>query len=132
VLQGWTRVLEGDRERGLEQLRAGVSAWDATGAQTMRAWHACLLAGGLLACGESYEGLAAIDAGLVAIEGGERWCEPELHRLRAELLRASGETDRATGCAQQALVCARRMYAPAWERRAAQTLAGLAGMPRAA
>jgi len=24
------------------------------------------------------------------------------------------------------------MYAPAWERRATQTLAGLAGMPRAA
>ena len=45
VLQGWTRALEGDRQSGLEQLRAGVAAWDATGAGAMRPWHACLLRG---------------------------------------------------------------------------------------
>ena len=132
MLQGSTRVLEGDRQHGLEQLRAGVTAWDATGAGAMRPWHACLLAGGLLSCGEIDEGALAIEAGLAAIKGGERWCEPELHRLRAELLQAGGQADRATASAQQAIVCARRMLAPAWERRAAQTLAGLAGMPRAA
>jgi len=129
VLQGWARVLDGEHKDGLAQLRGGVAAWDATGAGALRSWHACLQAGALLACEELDNGSETIEAGLVAIEGGERWCEPELHRLRAELLRAAGLADRAAASAQLAIVCARKMSAPAWERRATQTLAGLAGAP---
>ena len=40
--------------------------------------------------------------------------------------------ERATASAQQAIVCARRMVAPAWERRAQQTLAGADRVQRAA
>ena len=132
MLQGWARVHAGEREAGLRQLRDGAAAWAATGVAILRPWHACLLASGLNACGEIAEGLRAIDDGLEAVAGGERWCEPELHRCRAELLRADGRRDRAGASAQLAIVGARRMDAPAWERRARATLAGLEGVPRAA
>jgi hypothetical protein len=131
VLHGWARVHAGDHA-GLDELRAGVAAWDATGAAILKPWHASLLGAAMFVCGDSGGGLAAIDDGLAALKGGERWCEPELHRCRAELLRADGRRERASASAQQALVCARRMVAPAWERRAQQTLAGLDGVQRAA
>ncbi len=131
VLHGWARVHAGEHA-GLDELREGVAAWDATGAAILRPWHASLLAGAMFVCGETAGGLAAIDDGVAALEGGERWCEPELLRCRAELLRADGRRERALASAQQAIVCARRMVAPAWERRAQQTLAGLDGAQRAA
>jgi hypothetical protein len=132
VLHGWARVQAGEHDGGLRELRDGAAAWAATGAAILAPWHACLLASGLLRCGDADEGLRAIDAGLAAIDGGERWCEPELHRCRAELLRATGEHERATASARAAIVCARKMAAPAWERRALQTLTGVDGLPRAA
>ncbi|MDX6678992.1 MAG: hypothetical protein QOE31_3044, partial [Solirubrobacteraceae bacterium] len=132
VLHGWARVQAGEHVAGLEQLRAGVSAWEATGAAVLRPWHACLLGGALLHCGEVAGGLAAIDDGLRDAAAGEHWCEPELHRCRAELLRAHGEHARAATSAQQAIVSARKMAAPAWERRALRTLSGVDGVMRAA
>jgi hypothetical protein len=132
VLHGWARVHAGEHVAGLGELRRGVGAWDATGAAILRPWHACLFGAALFVCGEAAEGLAVIDDGLEAVAGGERWCEPELHRCRAELLRAGGKRDRASASAQQAIVSARKMSAPAWERRAQRTLAGVDGVRHAA
>jgi hypothetical protein len=124
-------VHDGDHASGLEELQAGAAGWEARGAAILRPWHACLLADALLTCRDVEPGLRAVELGLAALAGGERWCEPELHRLRAELLDAGGDRDHAAAAAQLAIVCARRMAAPAWELRASQTLASV-HLPRAA
>jgi hypothetical protein len=132
VLHGWARVHAGEHAGGLQELRAGTAAWAATGAAILAPLQACLLAGGLLRCGETGEGLRAIEGGLAAVEAGERWCEPELHRCRAELLRADGQCEPASASARVAIVGARKMAAPAWERRALHTLAGFDRLARVA
>jgi len=74
------------------------------------------------------EGLAVLDEAL-AIVGttGERWFEPELHRLKAEALIAStpGDLTGAEASLDRALVVAREQGARFWELRAATTLARL-------
>jgi hypothetical protein len=125
-------VLAGEHAAGLDELQGGVAAWIATGAAILRPWHACLLSAALLLCREPDAALLAVDDGLAAVAGGERWCEPELHRCRAQGLQALGRRSRANASAQVAVVCARKLGSPAWERRALGTLAGLGDMSRAA
>jgi hypothetical protein len=132
VLHGWSRVLAGEHAAGHAELQGGVAAWIATGAAILRPWHACLLSAALLLCREPDAALLAVDDGLAAVAGGERWCEPELHRCRAQGLQALGRRSRANASAQVAVVCARKLGSPAWERRALGTLAGLGDMSRAA
>ena len=74
------------------------------------------------------EGLASTEAALACIEaGGERWYEPELHRLRGELLlRASRDGSEEAGVAfQRAIDVACVANARWFELRAATSLARL-------
>ena len=84
-----------------------------------------LLADALAHTGEPERALAALDEALRWVDGGERWYEPELHRMRAELLLRIGDLAGAQRSAGTAVSLARRMRAGAWERRAAATLARL-------
>ena len=52
----------------------------------------------------------------------ERYCESELHRLRAELLLAQGHADEAEVSLQTAIKVARRQQAKSWELRATLSL----------
>ena len=56
---------------------------------------------------------------------GERWFEPELHRLRGEWLitHHSGEHAQAAACFERSLAIARRRKAKMWELGAAMSLA---------
>jgi predicted ATPase len=58
---------------------------------------------------------------------GERWYEPELHRLKGVLLLqlSSDHQDEAEACFQQSLDIARQQQAKSWELRAATSLARL-------
>ncbi|HEX8158716.1 MAG TPA: hypothetical protein VF526_15130 [Solirubrobacteraceae bacterium] len=126
VLRGWARVRGGDVD-GMDELRRGLSAWEATGALIMRPFFHGLLADALGVNGEPELGLVEIDAALAWIPRGERWCEPELHRWRAELLLRCGDDAGARRSVQTAVSLARRTGAPGLERRAKATLAGVGG-----
>ena len=59
---------------------------------------------------------------------GERWCLPELLRIKGELLRLAQDdnpTEKAEECFLEALAEARRQEALSWELRAATSLARL-------
>ena len=74
------------------------------------------------------EGLASIEAALACIEaGGERWYEPELHRLRGELLLHGSRASREDpGAAFQRAIDVARFANARWlELRAATSLARL-------
>ena len=74
------------------------------------------------------EGLASIEAALACIEaGGERWYEPELHRLRGELLlRGSRDGREEAGTAFRRAIDVARLGNARWfELRAATSLARL-------
>jgi predicted ATPase len=84
-----------------------------------------LLAEGCLRAGRLEEGIAAVEDGLRhATATLDRWCLPELWRLKGELLIQRGDPEAAT-CFQRALENARQGHAKALELRAAMNLARL-------
>ena len=125
ALHGWARVHAGAADAGLAELRDAVADWSATGAATGGPLVHGLLADALAQTGEPERALATLGEALRWVEGGERWYEPELHRLRAELLLRIGDLAGAQRSAGTAVALARRMRAGAWERRAAALLARL-------
>jgi|GEM_PF-3435417 len=122
VLHGWARVRCGEHAEGLEECRGGVAAWTAGGAVAGRPILHGLLGETLGRAGEPELGVLAVDEALRWASGGERWCEPELHRIRAELLFASGDRIAAERSARSAVALSRRACARGWERRALATL----------
>jgi predicted ATPase len=86
------------------------------------------LAHGLGGAGRFESGLATINEALArSVTTGERWCAPELLRIKGELLLSSGVPDRSAAeqCFRGALELARRQGALGWELRAATSLVEL-------
>jgi predicted ATPase len=87
------------------------------------------LAEGLIVCGQIGEGLTAINDALTRCDRfGERWCLPELLRVKGELELHGPSANVASEAANhflQAMDWARRQSAPTWELRAATSLARL-------
>ncbi len=123
ALIGWARVVGGQHDGGLAQLREGIALWKAGGAIVQRPFLHGLLADALARTGDAYGALCTLDDALGWVAQGERWYEPELHRMRAELLLERGDLAGAQRSAGMAVSLARRMVAGTWERRAAATFA---------
>ncbi len=86
VLQGWAWAEEGQVEEGITQIRQGLVARQAVGAEVYRPYHLALLAEVYGKAGQAEEGLAALAEALAAVEKtGERWYEAELYRLKGTL-----------------------------------------------
>jgi predicted ATPase len=103
-------------------------AWRATGAETLRPYFLALLAEAYGAIGSPAAGLMAITEALTLVDKtGERWYEPELHRLKGELLlqQSADHHAEAQVCFRQALDLARSLQAKSWELRAAMSLSRL-------
>jgi predicted ATPase len=76
--------------------------------------------------GQPEQGLATLDEALALVEEtDERYCESELHRVRAELLLMQDEDAEAEASLQHAIEVARRQSARSWELRATTSLARL-------
>jgi class 3 adenylate cyclase/predicted ATPase len=137
TLQGWGLVEQGRIFAGIRQIRRGLAAYRATGAELAQTYMLALLA-------EAYRRQNKIDAGLNALaealalvdETGERYWEAELYRLRGELLLAQAsqrslQTDvshpwhEPEHSFRQALEVASRQQAKSLELRAAMSLARL-------
>ena len=127
---GWALVRQGQPEEGIAQMRAGLLAYRATGAELESSHWLGLLAEASCDAGCAKEGLRTVAEALDHIgQTGIVYYEPELHRLRGELLLRSDPADalQAEACFHRALEIARRQQAKSWELRAATSLARLWG-----
>jgi class 3 adenylate cyclase/predicted ATPase len=128
VFRGWALAMQGQSEEGVTELRQGISAWQATGAEVGLTYYLMMLAEAYGRGGQTEEGLRVLAEALTLVDRtGECWREAELHRLKGELLLQQTVPDapQAEACFQQALVIARRQQAKSWELRAAMSLSRL-------
>jgi predicted ATPase len=143
VLRGWALATQacpasqpGADEEGMRQIRQGLAAWQASGAELGRPYQLALLATAYEQRGQAAEGLTVLAETLTAVKK-TRECiaEPELYRLRGKFtLRARDrskeagdrrEEAEAEGWFQQALELARTQHTKWWELRAAISLSRL-------
>jgi predicted ATPase len=128
ILRGWALAVQGQVEEAVAQMRQGLAAFRATGAEVFRPSFLALLAEAYAKGGQVEEGLSALTEALVVMhKTGERWWEAELHRLKGELLLAlpADTQPEVETCFYQALTIARRQQAKSLELRAAMSLARL-------
>ncbi len=86
MLLGWALAEQGQRERGIAQIRQGLAAWWTTGTEAYRPYFLTLLAEAYEKAGQAEEGLTLLAEALaIANKTGERHYEAELHRLKGEL-----------------------------------------------
>jgi predicted ATPase len=128
VLRGWALAEQGQAAEGVAQIRQGLAAWQATGAEIGRQWRLLLLAEAQGHMGQTGAGLATLAEALAVVaRTGDRRDEAEIHRLTGEfLLRQAGPSEpQAEACFRQALHVARRQQAKALELRVAMSLSRL-------
>jgi class 3 adenylate cyclase len=125
ILEGALRAADG--EDAAEVILNNLRALEGLGAFARRSFYLGLLAEVHLRAGRPREGLAAVaEAQRFISEKGERWYEPELHRLRGELTLAAGGTrEEARLAFEAALTTAGGRGARSLELRAAVRLARL-------
>jgi predicted ATPase len=126
LLRGWALALWGEVEEGIMQLRQGIAAWQATGAEIARPWWLALLAEAYGKAGQPEAGLTVLDEALALIhKTGECLWEAGVQQRKGELLLALSMERQAEACFEQALAIARRQQAKSWELRAAVSLSRL-------
>lgn len=112
--------------QGIATMRQGLADFCATGAGIAVPFFQTLLAEALGQTGRWREGLALLDDAWCRVQnGGERWHEAELHRVRGELLlqageAATGEADlhAAAAALREAVSVSRAQQAVRWTQRA--------------
>jgi TOMM system kinase/cyclase fusion protein len=128
ILRGWALAEQGQRAKGIAQMRQGITAWRATGAELQRPYYLALLAEAYGKAGQAEEGLSVLAEALTAVhKTGERQYEAELYRLTGELLRKQDGSDEqeAESCLRQAVDVAHQQQAKSLELRAAMSLSRL-------
>jgi predicted ATPase len=117
VLQGYSRALGHQPERGVAQMQRALEAWVATGAHNLRPLFLGLLAEAWMAQGQAGSALAAAQSGLEAMAGGERCWAPLLLGVQADALALQGDAVAARSCRDEALRAAQAMDAAGWAQR---------------
>jgi class 3 adenylate cyclase/predicted ATPase len=86
IRQGWLLGELGQYETGLTQMRHGLAAWQATGAERSQPYLLCFVAEAYRKIQRAAEGIATVDAALALVnKNDERFHEAELYRLKGEL-----------------------------------------------
>jgi predicted ATPase len=124
-----TLITQGEFDRGLALLSDAASDLNGSGFMQYYTQHLAALADGFACAGMIDDGLAAIEKALDRVElTEERWCFPELLRIKGELLLRQ-EIDAAPTLAEQqfrqSLEWADRQQALSWQLRTATSLARL-------
>lgn len=128
VLRGWAVAAKGQTEVGIKQIRQGLAAYSATGAEIARPLFLSLLAEAYRKAGQAPDGFAVLAEALDGVSRtGDRFGEPELHRFKGELLWATSSTSyvEVEACFQQALDVSCLQNARSFELRAAMSLSRL-------
>jgi DNA-binding winged helix-turn-helix (wHTH) protein/tetratricopeptide (TPR) repeat protein len=91
ILRGWAMTAVGALDDGPAELRAGLAAYLATGAEMEHPYYLGLLGDALGSSGRTDEGLAVLDEAIRMV-GTSRpfFYQAELHRLRGDLLGRDG------------------------------------------
>ena len=136
-LRGWALAEEGELERGTADLEEGTRLWNALGARLGRSPHFANLAAARARAGRLAEARELLERSKALVPAtGERYHEPEIHRIDAELVLAeaggaaaapSGARERAEGLLRTAIECASRQGARTLELRATTALARICG-----
>jgi class 3 adenylate cyclase/predicted ATPase len=123
--RGWaTLALGGPIVEAINELRRGLAAKRATGADIKLPYYFGLLAEAHRRMGQPSEGLTLLSEALELIERtDERWFEAELCRLRGEVLRAKEDPEGAELWFSRSLAKAQAQNAKLWELRASCSLA---------
>jgi TOMM system kinase/cyclase fusion protein len=130
ILQGWA-IAEGGRvAAGMATLRAGLTAYRATGAELFRPYSLALLAETCGKAGLPSEGLDLVAAALESSQQSEaRFYDAELYRLKGDLLSMSGAAEEMIApCYARAIELASAQGSRLLELRAAISLNRLRGM----
>ena len=86
ILQGWVLAEQRQEEEGIAQMRQGLDAWQATGAEAVRPYLLTLLAEAFGKVGQTEEGLSVLAEALAQVDKtGERMYEAELYRIKGTL-----------------------------------------------
>jgi predicted ATPase len=128
ILRGWTLAHQGQAQDGIEQLIQSLRALRATGVELGLPHYLALLAEAHGTQEEPEKGLAVLTEALALVDSsGERFYEPELHRLKGALLlqSSSDNATEAESCFQHAISIAQSQQAKSWELRAATSLSRL-------
>jgi predicted ATPase len=128
IFQGWAVTAQGEGAEGIIQMRQGLVAYQATGAEIDRLYFLSLLAEAYEKVEQPEEGLTVLAEALTTLDNtGERHWEAELHRLKGELLliRKGRRMEEAEDCLRKAVDTARRQQAKSLGLRAAISLSRL-------
>ena len=128
VLLGWSLAEQGDAEEGIEQIRKGWKAFQATGGGLQAPFFLSLLTQACLKAGRLEEGRAALTEALTCLdENCEHSYEAEIYRLRGQYLASDQvhEEAKAERCFRSAIELSRFRNARLLELRATTSLARL-------
>jgi predicted ATPase len=129
ILRGWALAHQGQAKEGIEQMHQGLVAHRATGGEILRPYFLALLAEAYGTIGKSEAGLTVLAEALTHVDTtGERWYEPELHRLQGELILLRQNADNQTeaeACFHHAISIAQNQQAKSWELRSVTSLVRL-------
>jgi predicted ATPase len=127
IVKGWALAQLGQPEPGFAQIREGLAIASATGSGFFRIYYLAQLADVCGKTGRIVEGLEAIAEALRLLQNGERWWEPEIHRLQGDLLLKQNPSNQAEvqSSLDRAIEIARKQGAKSLELRATVSLARL-------
>ena len=136
MTRGWALIEQGWEEEAIEQMRQGLAAHQATGANLMCPHFLALLAEALAKTRQSGEGLHVLEEALeIALRTGEGSYQAELYRLKGErlLTQSKGRSDAQSArsladvedCFNQSIRIARLQKAKSLELRAVRSAARL-------
>jgi len=130
LCRGLVLTEQGRQEEGMQQIRQGLAAHQATGAAAGQPYALAFLARAYGQNGQGDKGQQVLDEALAHVHRtGERCYEAELYRLKGELLLQRGKSHKTLvgveECFRQAVAVARRQQAKALELRAAMSLGRL-------
>jgi predicted ATPase/class 3 adenylate cyclase len=128
LTQGCASALTGEASEAVHMITSGLAARRSTGSNAWDPFYISYLARAYAELGQFDEAWRCMSEALASVETtGERWLEPEIHRVAGEIALASPERH-AVGAEtyfDRALAIARAQQAKSWELRAATSLARL-------
>jgi predicted ATPase len=127
IFQGWVQAESGHGVEGIAQIRQGLAAYQATGAELSRPYFLGLLAQAYGRHGQIDTALETLDEALGLVDTtGEQVYGAELYWLKGEMLcHMAGQALAPETCFLQTLEVSHRQGAKAWELRAALSLSRL-------
>ncbi len=128
VYRGEAMTHHGEFAEGIAQMREGINALRSIGTLHTLSINLAGLAEAYARCGNVDDGLATVEEAFAMTRAdGEKFCLPEIHRIKGELLlaRSANDRDAAEAAFGEALLVARALQAKVLELRAATSMARL-------